>query len=182
MTTRRRTLELRIRALLILFIVALALSGITAFPLAWELDLATRVLGVPTDATPEAYRGVTAWIVTVRNGLRDMYARYPWIAYGTDWLAFAHIVLAILFLGPLRDPVRNVWVIHFGLIACAGVVPLALICGPLRGIPLYWRLIDCSFGVLGAVPLLLVLKFTRELAALPGSDRGRVRSGPEGDE
>ena len=29
------------------------------------------------------------------------------IAYGTDWLAFAHITIAVAFLGPLKDPVRN---------------------------------------------------------------------------
>src|SRR4029079_19348442 len=94
-------------------------------------------------------------------GLRDTYARYPFIAYGTDWLALAHLVLAILFVGPYRDPVRNKWVIDFGLIACAAVIPLALICGPLRGIPLYWRLIDCSFGVFGAIPLLYCVHLTR---------------------
>ncbi|SCF41963.1 hypothetical protein [Micromonospora mirobrigensis] len=32
--------------------------------------------------------------------------------YGTDWLAFAHLVLAVAFWGPLRDPVRNVWVVQ----------------------------------------------------------------------
>ena len=45
--------------------------------------------------------------------------------------------------------------ITFGLIACAGVIPLALIAGPVRGIPVYWRLIDCSFGIVGCVPLLI---------------------------
>ncbi len=39
------------------------------------------------------------------------------------------------------------------MIACAGVIPLALIAGAVRGIPLGWRLIDCSFGVLGSIPL-----------------------------
>ena len=33
--------------------------------------------------------------------------------------------------------------------ASVGVLPLALIAGAVRGIPLQWRLIDCSFGVLG---------------------------------
>jgi len=65
------------------------------------------------------------------------------------------LYLALFILGPYRDPVRNKWVIDFGLFACAAVIPLALIAGPLRGIPLYWRLIDCSFGLLGAIPLLL---------------------------
>jgi hypothetical protein len=50
--------------------------------------------------------------------------------------------------------VRNAWVVTFGLIACAAVIPLALIAGAIRGIPLYWRLIDCAFGVGGGAALL----------------------------
>jgi hypothetical protein len=34
-----------------------------------------------------------------------------------------------------------------------GVVPLALIAGAVRGIPFYWRLIACAFGVGGAALL-----------------------------
>ena len=75
------------------------------------------------------------------------------MAYGTDWLAFAHLVIAVAFIGPLLDPVRNRWVITFGMIACVMVLPLALICGPIRGIPLYWQLIECSLGVFGIIPL-----------------------------
>jgi hypothetical protein len=77
------------------------------------------------------------------------------LAYGTDWLAFAHLVIAIAFVGPYLDPIRNKWVVTFGLIACAGVFPLALIAGAVRGIPFGWRLIDCSFGVFGGIPLLI---------------------------
>ena len=163
---RRKVLLRRIRVLMVVFIIALVLSGVTAFPLEWELNLACRILGVADQASPEQHSGYVAWLVTVRNGLRAMYASYPWIAYGTDWLAFAHIILGILFLGPLRDPVRNLWVIHFGMIACVGVLPLALICGPLRGIPFAHQLIDCSFGVFGILPLLLARKWTVELAEL----------------
>ena len=63
----------------------------------------------------------------------------------------------------LIDPVRNKWVLVFGVIACAGVLPLALIAGSIRGIPFYWRLIDCSFGVIGVVPLLICLRYVRQL-------------------
>jgi hypothetical protein len=56
-------------------------------------------------------------------------------------------------------------VLRVGLVACAGVIPLALICGPIRGIPFYWRLIDCSFGVFGALPLLYCLSLTRRMRA-----------------
>ena len=99
----------------------------------------------------------------VRDGLQESYAQYPWLAYGTDWLAFAHIIIAVFFIGPLLDPIRNVWVLRAGIIACVLVVPLALICGAVRHIPFTWRLIDCSFGVFGALPLCYCLSLTRLL-------------------
>jgi hypothetical protein len=164
-----RELRRRISLLLVFFVAGLVLSGLTAFPLSYELEALTHLMGVPKEATPETYSDMARWLVYVRNGLRDTYARYPFVAYGTDWLAFAHLILAILFLGVLRDPVRNIWVTHFGLIACALVLPLALICGPLRGIPFYWRLIDCSFGIIGFIPLWFVRKYTLKLEALQGA-------------
>ena len=32
--------------------------------------------------------------------------------YAHDWLAFAHIVLGILFAGAIKDPVRNKWIVQ----------------------------------------------------------------------
>ncbi len=164
--SRQDILRRRVRVLLLIVIAGLFLSGVTAFPILAEMKLLSRAIGLPASTSPESSSALETWLITVRNGLDDMYARYPWIAYGTDWLAFAHVALAILFVGPLRDPVRNLWVIEFGLIACLLVVPLALICGPIRGIPFFWRLIDCSFGVVGFVPLWISRRFTLELAAL----------------
>jgi hypothetical protein len=154
------------------FIVGLVLSGVTAFPLLHELEVLARLLGIPTDAAPASLNGLSFWIATVRDGLRAMHASYPWLAYGTDWLAFGHLVIALFFIGPWREPVANAWVLKVGLIACAGVVPLALICGPIRGIPFFWRLIDCSFGVFGAIPLWYCLRLTRHLrtAGAPASE------------
>jgi len=90
--------------------------------------------------------------------------RYPFLFYGTDWLAFGHLVIAIAFLGPLRDPVRNIWVIEWGMIACVLVIPTAMLCGPIRGIPFWWRLIDCSFGIFGILPLALARRCTGRMA------------------
>jgi len=95
------------------------------------------------------------WIEAVDKAIAETNARYPFLAYGTDWLAFAHLAIAVAFVGPLLDPVRNKWLITFGLIACAGVIPLAMIAGSIRGIPFPWRLIDCSFGLFGSIPLFL---------------------------
>ena len=72
-------------------------------------------------------------------------------------------MLAIVFWGPIKDPVNNIWVIQFGLIACVLVIPLALIAGQVRGIPFGWRLIDCSFGVFGLLPLGYAIQLTKRL-------------------
>lgn len=65
------------------------------------------------------------------------------------------------FVGAWRDPLRNRFVIDFGLIASVGVIPLALIAGGVRGIPWFWRLVDCSFGVCCAIPLALCRREVR---------------------
>jgi hypothetical protein len=148
-----------VRFWLSLFILGLILSGITAFPLeqetGWLEDIATNIPALPT--------GLSLWLNQVHTALHDNSLRYPFLAYGTDWLGFAHLVLAIVFVGPLRDPVRNKWVLQFGVIACIAVIPFALVAGQLRGIPLPWRLIDCSFGVFGVIPLLICINRVKHL-------------------
>lgn len=159
-------LRRRIRLLLVTFVAGLVLSGLTAFPLQLEVTILGRLLGIDPTSAPSDSSGLELWIATVGQALGEMNRKYPFLAYGTDWLAFAHLVIAVAFLGPIRDPVRNSWVITFGLIACLGVIPLALIAGAVRGIPFYWRLLDCSFGILGAIPLLLTRIDIRHLEAL----------------
>lgn len=156
---RRDTVE--IRSWLAFFIFALIASGLTAFPLATELRLLGEWFHVDAPGIPE--QGLQWWLRTVRDGLADTYSRYPWLGYGTDWLAFAHIVIAVFFIGPYRDPVRNVWIIQSGIFACAAVLVLAFVAGPIRGIPFYWQLIDSAFGIVGAFPLWRVLVLIRRL-------------------
>jgi len=157
-------LKKRVRYLLLFFVAAVLVSGVTAFPLEWELSVLSRVVSHPP--LPGLWPDLAIWINRVYTGLHDTYRQYPFIAYGTDWLAFAHIVIAIVFWGPLRDPVKNIWVVEFGMIACGLVVPLALICVPLRGIPFFWRLIDCSFGIVGFIPLWMARKDIQRIVAL----------------
>ena len=154
----------RFRCVLGIFILGLTLSGITSFPLQRELEALASARGLERMTPSEAGGAFNHWILTVRDGLRETYARHPWLAYGTDWLAFAHIVIALFFIGPLINPVRNIWILQAGIIACVLIIPLALICGGIRQVPLGWRLIDCSFGVLGAIPLCYCLRLTRALA------------------
>jgi len=134
---------------IIFFMIVLFLSGLTAIPLERELAFLSRCFS-PTNM-------VGGWIQKVYLGIVHTNKVYPFLAYGYDWLAFAHFVLAVLFIGPLKDPVRNKWVIEFGMIACVLIIPFAFIAGHFRGIPVGWRLIDCAFGVIGLIPLSICL-------------------------
>jgi hypothetical protein len=162
--TNKSALQKRIHFVLIFFISALALSGLTAIPLPWELKLLMPFVE-KISRWGMAFPAVLAWINRINDGLQNGYGQYPFLAYGTDWLAFGHVVIAIAFVGVLRDPLRNIWVVNFGMIACLLVIPWALIFGGIRGIPFFWQLIDMSFGVLGIVPLWLV---RRDILRLSG--------------
>jgi hypothetical protein len=162
-TPVEKKLRIKIRLLIIFFMVALILSGITAFPVETELAfLNDHISWFPVF--------MQNWIAGAYHAIATTNHDYPFLSYGTDWLAFAHIVIAIAFIGPLRDPVKNIWVVQFGMIACVLVIPLALIAGPMRGIPFYWRMIDCSFGVIGIIPLWFCYMYIRWLRDLTAGD------------
>lgn len=154
MKTPEQHLKALIRRWLIFFIAGLTLSGITAFPIESELSFLVH---------KNASTGLQQWISTVYQAVKITNSRYPYLSYGTDWLAFAHIIIAIAFIGPLRNPVRNIWVLQFGMIACVLIIPLAFIAGPIRHIPIGWSFIDCSFGIVGIIPLYLCYRYTKKL-------------------
>jgi len=147
------TLKLRkvIRTYILFFIFAIVVSGVTCFPLETELALMNSHL----DLFPTFLQG---WLQQVYLAVKEVNGEYPFLSYGTDWLAFAHLIIAIAFIGPLKNPIKNIWVIQWGMICCVGVFPLAFIAGAVRGIPIYWTLVDCSFGVVGGILLLLCYK------------------------
>ena len=164
--TSEKILHRRIKWLTWFFIIGLFLSGATAIPLNWELDLLVKWFGLDGQTSATATSELGRWLLTAREALQDVSAKHPVLFYGTDWLAFGHFVIALAFVGALRDPVRNRWLFDFGLIACVLVIPYALVFGTIRGIPFWWRLIDCSFGVLGFVPLWFCRRWVRELSNL----------------
>ena len=88
----------RIKAFLLLFIFFLFLSGLTAIPIDSELTLLLHF------APPHS--ALEIWLSRVLSGYQITKEKYPFLLYGYDWLAFAHFVLAILFVGPYKNPVR----------------------------------------------------------------------------
>ena len=138
-----------IRNWLKFFIASLFISGVTAIPV--EKELTYIIAHFPFEGS------IQGWLQQVLIGVQHTAQDYPFLFYGYDWLAFAHFVLAILFIGPFKDPVKNKWVIEFGIIACILIIPFALIAGYYRDMPFWWRLVDCSFGVFGLIPLVICL-------------------------
>lgn len=134
-----------IRRWLLFYMISLLVSGLTVLPLQTELDMLARSFS-PDNALGH-------WFGEVRDAWQYTNGRYRFLAYGYDWLAFAHLVIALLFIGPYRDPVRNRWIIEWAMICCLLIIPVALLAGYVRDIPFWWRLIDCSFGILGLIPL-----------------------------
>lgn len=151
------------RAKWMLAIVAFGLfvSGVTVWPAVPELRMAVRV--VWGDATPTG--AVHGFILKAIEGLESVEADYPFLLYAHDWLAFAHIVLAILFAGAIRDPVRNVWIVECGLLMCILVPVLAGICIPLRGLPMAWFWVDFAFAPAAGLPLWIAWRDIRRAGA-----------------
>jgi len=144
-----------IRKLLLFFMAALFLSGLTAIPIEYELTLLLKIFSSGSS--------LHNWLQKVLSAYQNVKYGTPFLIYGYDWLAFAHFILALLFIGPYRDPVKNIWVNEFGLIACVLIFPLAFIAGYYRGIPLAWQLVDCSFGVFGLIPLWICYSKTKQI-------------------
>lgn len=159
-------LLLRYRISLAAFLGGLVFSGLTAGPLLTEIRLLSDWLGIVDPARYPEYTGFTHWIAFVHFGLEETYARFPFFGYGTDWLAFGHLASAAFFVRPFFKPLDSDWVLKTGLCICAAVIPTALIAGQIRGIPLAWRLVDCSFGIFGALPLVYCLNLTRQMRSV----------------
>ncbi len=150
----------RIRAMTLLFVALLMLSGITAFPVYSELKWLTE----HHLYDPNTVLG--AWLYKVWLGVKEMNGKDAFLFYGYDWMAFAHIVIGLAFIGPFRDPVRNKWIIEWAMLACVCVFPLAIIAGNSRDIPWFHILIDCCFGIFGLIPLFLVRNWIKQLEKL----------------
>jgi hypothetical protein len=160
---RQETLVRKLRLWTVVFIVGLVLSGLTAIPIRTQFEWAVSILGSDFDGGGWFPGFVSRWLTTAWKGIQGADAAAPFIWYGTDWLAFGHLAIAVSMWGALRDPVRNRWLYQFAMIACVAVVPWAVVFGALRGIPAWWRCIDSAFGILGFIPAWCCWRWSGEL-------------------
>ena len=144
-----KDLRTKIRWAIIFTILGLFVSGLTALPLGSELEFFLRMKWLPDS--------IHQWFETVDTAVLDTSQKYPLMRYGYDWLGFAHWFIAIAFIGPLMDPIKNKWVIEWGMIVSALTILIAFIAEPYRQIPLIWSLTDAAIGV-GAFILLFITR------------------------
>jgi hypothetical protein len=162
----------RVRAWTWFLIVGLVISGLTAIPIQTAVGVGRTLFGADWRWGGLMPAVAVEWLRTLDVGITRTAEQAPFMFYGTDWLAFGHLMIALVFVGALADPVRNRWLYMFGMIA-AVLVPLwAAVFGHLRGIPIWWRVIDASFGVGAFIPAWLCWRWTAELE---DAARGRTR-------
>ncbi len=155
----------RIRWTLGLIIASLLLSGLGTIPLQWLVGVLCRMLLANRDLH-ELAPGLVAWVEGVLAQLTGA-AQQTLLNYTLDWLSLAQVAVALVFIGPWRAPVRNAWVVDWGLISCGLIVVAAPLAVLWRGIPVAWAVVDVLLGVGGFAGLWLCRRDLRHLAAAP---------------
>src|SRR2546425_7249889 len=95
----RARLLVRVRAWLALFVAGLVLSGLTALPLERETRWLASI-GGPGTRLGLRWPAMASWLALVAEGLRETGRRFPFLAYGTDWLALRPFLIALALVGP----------------------------------------------------------------------------------
>jgi len=159
--TNDATLRKKIKMVIVITIIGLLLNGLSAVPLKTELNILLSKPG----ALPKFLQD---WWLYVNKGVTETTTKYPFMRYGFDWLAFAHLLIAIAFLGPLKDPVKNQWIIIWGIIASALSVLMAFGWERMRDIPVWWSCIDAAIAIAAFIILLLCNRWIEQLKNLKG--------------
>ena len=149
----------KIKIALVITIIGLLLNAISAISLQTEL----KILLSNPDSLPQSLR---EWLTYVNNGIIDTDKNYPFMRYGFDWLAFAHVLIAIAFIGPLKDTIKNEWVVSWGIIASALSIVMALVWERLRDIPVWWSFIDTIIALIALIILWFCNNWIKQLKKL----------------
>jgi hypothetical protein len=159
--TKEKQLRGRIKAAIIITMIGLLFNGMSSVPLRSELDI---LLSHP-NRLPQF---LLDWWTYVRQGVYETSEKYEFMRYGFDWLAFAHLMIAIAFIGPLRDPVKNQWVVKWGMIVAACGIVMAFGWERMRGIPVWWSFIDAGISYAAFVVLWLCNRWIGRLKFISG--------------
>jgi len=144
--------------LLVVFVAGLVFGCQMVLFVRPELAWLNSILG-PGTRTEQIWPEMSAWVNHLHQGITTTYAEYPFIAYCMDWLVLAQAGFIILFIGAIIDPLRNIWIIRSGMVICLLHVVTAVASGGLHGVPVFWQILDASFGVVGLVVLYAAYRY-----------------------
>lgn len=151
---RPASLLSRIRLVLAIAIVCLILGSLATLAAPHTISVVLSILSRMEIATPDTSHSFR-WLQHIQLQLGRDSDLHPMLHFCADLFAFVQLVFALALIGPLRNPIRNQWVIQFGILACCGLIPVALILGPWHGLPMAWRLVSCGAALCGIVTLML---------------------------
>jgi len=149
----------RAKWMLGIVVFGLVVSAVTIWPVVTELKTAVHMVWGDGEPSGELH----AFVLKSIEGIEYVDANYPFMLYAHDWLAFAHLALALMFAGAIRDPVRNILIVKCGLVYCMLIPLLAGICIPIRGLPHFWFLIDVAFAPAAGLPLWIAYRDIRRV-------------------
>ena len=78
---REQILRRRIQTFTWLFIIGLVVSGATAIPLRWELDLLVNWFGLTGQTSATASTELGRWLLTAHEALLEVDAKHPLLFY-----------------------------------------------------------------------------------------------------
>jgi len=156
-----RRLLRQIRLLISLIMVIVILAGMAAF---FPISL-LNWLEDHNSLLPEK---VNSWIQEINHGLKVTADAYPFVIYAIHWLAFSHIIIALLFAGVIVDPVKNRWVINWAIACCMIAITLVFVSGYANRIPFFHQVIDSSFAIAGILLLYMIKKKIISLEKIRG--------------
>ena len=158
-TTKEKQLRGRIKAAIIITMLGLLLNGISSLPLRTELNILLSYSG-------QLPQFLVDWWTYVNQGVLETSEKYNFMRYGFDWLAFAHLTIAIAFIGPLRDPIKNQWVVKWGMIVAALGIVMAFGWERMRDIPIWWSFVDAGISYVAFLVLWFCNRWIEKLKVI----------------
>jgi hypothetical protein len=163
--TEQKKVLRKIRVYLVIFFLGILFSLHTVMFVEVETAFFVKHFGQGT-LTAEKLPFFSEWIENLHLSISETYKTYPVMAYCMDWLTYACVVFAMFIIGPIKDPIKNIWVIQVYMLGCILGMLLPFIVGPMREIPIFWRFLDGSFGLMGFIILLIPYRLIKKLETI----------------
>jgi hypothetical protein len=119
------------------------LSGLMAIPIDQQAALFIQHYGHSSSVA-----GVICHLLDVYSTVKVRHTDLSF-GYGYDWLAVSHVFLGLLFMGIDMRFVRHMKIFEVGFFAYMVIIVVAIIQGIIKGMPVWWQVVNYAFGLAG---------------------------------